>query len=83
MGALSQDYSVYIYVCVNGFMCVNVWQSWVEIEHYSIAYFDHITAFKALQHGTSVKGGAHTRWVTHKYLPSLYCAYEPRHTRAL
>ena len=31
-------------------------QSWVEIEHYSVVYFDRITAFKALQHRTSVKG---------------------------
>ena len=26
----------------------HMWQSQVEIEHYSVAYFDHITAFKAL-----------------------------------
>jgi len=25
-----------------------MWQSQVEIEHYSVAYFDHITAFEAL-----------------------------------
>jgi len=25
-----------------------MWQSRVEIKHYSIAYFDHITAFEAL-----------------------------------
>ena len=25
-----------------------VWQSRVEIENYSIAYFDHVTAFEAL-----------------------------------
>ena len=25
-----------------------MWQSWVEIEHYSFAYFDPITAFEAL-----------------------------------
>ena len=24
-----------------------MWQSWVEIEHYSVANFDHITAFEA------------------------------------
>ena len=38
-------------------------QSRVEIEHYSIAYFDHITAFKVLYPSTSVKGGAHMRYV--------------------
>ena len=34
-----------------------MWQSRVEIEHYSIAYFDQITAFEALYRST--KGGAH------------------------
>ena len=38
-----------------------MWQSRVEIEHYSVAYFAHITAFEVLWCGTSVKGGAHTR----------------------
>ena len=33
----------------------------VEIEHYSVAYFDHIT--KALMRRTSIKGGAHMRCV--------------------
>ena len=28
--------------------CNKLWQSRVEIEHYSIAYFERITAFKAL-----------------------------------
>ena len=27
---------------------IHMWQSQVEIEHYSVAYFDHIAAFKAL-----------------------------------
>ena len=26
-------------------MEIYMWQSWVEIEHYSVVYFDHITAF--------------------------------------
>ena len=26
----------------------DMWQSQVEIEHYSIVYFDHITTFKVL-----------------------------------
>ena len=34
----------------------HIWQSWVEIKHYSIAYFDCITTFKALWRRTSVKG---------------------------
>ena len=40
-----------------------MWQSWVEIKHYSVAYFDRVTAFKVLQPGTSVKGGAHMHYV--------------------
>ena len=40
-----------------------MWQSQVEIEHYSVASFDCITAFKALKRKTSVKGGAHMCWV--------------------
>ena len=35
-----------------------MWQSQVEIEHYSIVYFDRITVFKALYRRTSVKRGA-------------------------
>ena len=27
---------------------LNMWQSQVEIEHYSVAYFDRITTFKVL-----------------------------------
>ena len=38
-------------------------QSQVEIEHYSFAYFNCFTMFKALLRSTSVKGGAHTRYV--------------------
>ena len=40
-----------------------MWQSCVEIEGYSIAYFNHIAAFKALYCWTSFKGVAHTRFV--------------------
>ena len=40
-----------------------LWQSRVEIEHYSVAYFDRITVFEALKHRTSGKGGARTSWV--------------------
>ena len=42
----------------------HMWQSRVEIEHCSIVYFDHITAFEVLKHSTSIMGGAHTRsWI--------------------
>ena len=40
-----------------------MWQSRVEIEHYSIAYFDHVTAFEALYRSTSIKGGARMCYV--------------------
>ena len=40
-----------------------MWQSQVEIEHYSVVYFDRITAFKVLYRRTSVKGGADMRCV--------------------
>ena len=36
-----------------------MWQSQVEIEHYSVAYFARITAFEVLQRETSIKGGVH------------------------
>ena len=52
-------------------MCV--WQSWVEIKHYSVAYFDHITALQVLKCRTLVKGGACTCCV---YVVSLPTAYE-------
>ena len=34
----------------------HVWQSWVEVKHYSV---NHVTAFEVLKHNTSVKGGTH------------------------
>ena len=37
-----------------------VWQSRVEIKHYSVAYFDHFAEFEVLKCRTSVKGGAQT-----------------------
>ena len=42
---------------------VNVWQSQVEIEHYSVVCFDWTTAFIGLQCRTSAKGGACIRSV--------------------
>ena len=40
-----------------------VWQSRVEIEGYSVAYFACIAAFEVPYRRTSVEGGAHTRFV--------------------
>ena len=40
-----------------------MWQSRVEIEGYSIVYFDCIATFEALHRWTSVKGEAHMRFV--------------------
>ena len=41
----------------------HVWQSCVEIEGYSIPYFDRIAAFEVLYHWTSVKGEARMRFI--------------------
>ena len=38
-------------------------QSRVEIEHYSVAHFDRITAFEVLYLSISITGGAHTHCV--------------------
>ena len=38
----------YIPVIVCYSHVLHMWQSWVEIKHYSIAQFDHITMFEAL-----------------------------------
>ena len=40
-----------------------MWQSRVEIEGYSVAYFDRITVFEALYRWTFIKGGAHMCFV--------------------
>ena len=40
-----------------------MWQSCVEIEGYSVAYFDRIAVFEAPYRGTSVKGRAHMHFV--------------------
>ena len=40
-----------------------MWQSRVEIEHYSVAYFASITAFEALLRETSPKGRTHICFV--------------------
>ena len=40
-----------------------MWQSRVEIEGYSVAYFDLIAAFEVPYRWTFVKGGAYTRFV--------------------
>ena len=36
-----------------------MWESRVEIKHYSVAYFDHVTVLQVLKCRTLVKGGAH------------------------
>ena len=55
-----------------------MWQSQVEIEHYSVAYFYRITMFKALQRRTSVKGEAHTHCVNVVSF-QFHSAFEPPH----
>ena len=41
----------------------HIWQSWVEIEHYCIPYFDYVTTFEVLQRRTSIKGGGNMHCV--------------------
>ena len=36
-----------------------MWQSWVEIKHYSTVYFNRVAVFEVLWCSTSIKGGAH------------------------
>ena len=43
-----------------------MWQSYVEINDYSVIYFNHVAAFKAVYHRTSVKGEAHMHFVVDK-----------------
>ena len=40
-----------------------MWQSRIEIENYSVTYFDHIATLNASYCWTSNKGGAHIRFV--------------------
>ena len=40
-------------------MFEHLWQFQVEVEYYSVVYFDCVTVFEAMLHKTSVKGGAH------------------------
>ena len=42
---------------------LHMWQYRVEIEGYSIAYFDCIAVFEAPYRLTSIKGGAHMHFV--------------------
>ena len=42
---------------------MHMWQSRVEIEDYSVADFDRIAGFEAPYRLTSIKGGAHMRFV--------------------
>ena len=56
----------------------HLWRSHVEIEGYSVAYFDHIAVFEAPYLWTSVKGGARTcfidAWISNK---STKCIWAP------
>ena len=47
----------------NSLDLIQLWQSRVEIKGYSVAYFDCIVAFEVPHRWTSVKGGAHMRFV--------------------
>ena len=54
--------------------CICMWQSRVEIEGYSVAYFDRIVAFEAPYRRTSVKGGAHMHFVDSTRYSCIYAA---------
>ena len=54
------------------------WESWVEIEHYFVAYLDHVIAFEALYHRTSVKAGLISDTQTYQEFIHL-CTYDPHH----
>ena len=58
-------------------------QSQIEIEYYSVVYFQHITEFVALLCSASAKGGAHMWCVNHEYLMRLWTTYEPCPRRTL
>ena len=69
---MCQHMCMHMFACVNVHVCVqlhyiasnkHLWQSQVEIEHYSVAYFNRVTMFKVLLCTTSVKGGAHMRYI--------------------
>ena len=55
-----------------------MWQSRVEIEGYSVTYFNHIAVFEVPCRWTSIKGGAHTCfvevWISNK---SMKCIWAP------
>ena len=49
-----------------------MWQSQVEIKHYSLAYFARITPFEAPSRGTSVKSKLiRTHWVNSSILTTF------------
>ena len=49
---MQPPFGVCVCVWVGWLVCIGVklcmWQSRVEIEHYSVAYFNHFTAFEVL-----------------------------------
>ena len=54
---VNQDTEFHLYIKLD------MWQSQVEIEHYSIVYFNCAGAFQVLKRTTSIKGRAHTCYV--------------------
>ena len=48
-----------------------MWQSRVEIEGYSIAYFDHIAVFEVPYHCISIMDVAHTCFVDARVEPIM------------
>ena len=56
----------------------HMWQSLVEIEHYSVACFNHVAAFEVLQRGTSIKGEVNMHCVNMSSIHEFMQCCEPR-----
>ena len=54
---------------------VHVWQFRVEVEYYSIAYFNRVTALKVLYLRISVKGRAHMRCIVASISSYIYTVH--------
>ena len=51
---------------------IHLWQSQVEIKHYSVVYFNRVTVFKALKHKSSVNSlQINDAFQRHEYIPAF------------
>ena len=56
---------------------IHLWESRVEIESYSVMYFDRIAPSEAPYRWTSGKGRAHMHFIEHYIFMHLQSMYEP------